>query len=93
MATARTVVFVIKCDHTSTGWGWGGTIPSKVGEAGTVLVLWSPGGGRLLLASLGRQAPPSLKSWARQNSSEESPKEVAPWHVQITVPVDILWRL
>lgn len=45
MATARTVVFVIKCDHTSTGWGWGGTIPSKVGEAGTVLVLWSPGVG------------------------------------------------
>lgn len=45
MATARIVVFMIKCDHTSMGWGWEGTIPSKVGEAGTVLVLWSPGAG------------------------------------------------
>lgn len=44
MATAHTVVFVIKHDHISSGWGWGGTIPSKVGEAGTVLVLPSPEG-------------------------------------------------
>lgn len=75
---------MIKCDHTSMGWGRGGTIPGKVGKVGKCGccgVLRD-----LLLASFGRQAASSLKSWASfpdRTLAKETLKEVAPWHVQI----------